>query len=230
VGGENQTTDAKKPAEPEQNTQLKTQNAKNNTQGHTADDEKLNLLSTKDMANTGRNKKAQNEKIEALKQKLKRQEQVIADLRSQVTLQENELNKKSTGSGQTVVSDISMDEYQARYDEARSEFESRNYDLAIQLFESMLAASSTHPLAENAQYWIGECQYALRQYDAAIISFEKVFTFASPNKKDDAQFKLALCYIQKKENNKAREELNRFIDEFPKSEFLAKVNRLLEKM
>ncbi len=200
-------------------------------------DEKLNLLSTSDRVNISQDagteissaeKKKLNNKIKTLQKKLNAKDRTIADLRAQVTMQEDELNKRPGGT--TVISDISMDEYQSRYDEARSEFENHNYRAAIQLFESMLAASSTHPLAENAQYWIGECQYALRSYDAAIISFEKVFTFASPNKKDDAQFKLGLCYIRKKEFNKATEELNRLIEEYPKSEFLAKANRLLEKM
>ena len=203
-------------------------------------DEKLNLLSTSDRVNISQDtgteissaeKKKLDNKIKTLQKKLDAKDKTIADLRAQVTMQENELNKRPGGtSGTTVISDISMDEYQSRYDEARSEFEDHNYRAAIQLFESLLAASSTHPLAENAQYWIGECQYALRLYDASIISFEKVFTFASPNKKDDAQFKLGLCYIRKKEFNKAKEELNRLIEEYPKSEFLAKANRLLEKM
>ncbi len=241
ISGDEQTNDSNTQAENSQkaDNQADAQQTDNTAKkDKSASDEKLNLLSTNDMVNTNQDatissaeKKKLDKKIKSLQQKLKSKDQTIADLQAQISMQENELSKRTSGgSGQTIVSDISMDEYQSRYDEARSEFENRNYNAAIQLFESLLAASSTHPLAENAQYWIGECQYALRQYDAAIISFEKVFTFASPNKKDDAQFKLGLCYIRKKEMDKAREELNRLIDEYPKSEFLSKANRLLEKM
>jgi len=238
ISGDEQTSDSNTQSDNNQQADNQAQTDNTAQKDKAASDEKLNLLSTNDVVNTNQNatissaeKKKLDKKIKALQQKLKRKDQTIADLQAQVSMQENELSKRNSGgSGQTIVSDISMDEYQSRYDEARAEFENRNYNAAIQLFESLLAASSTHPLAENAQYWIGECQYALRQYDAAIISFEKVFTFASPNKKDDAQFKLGLCYIRKHEMNKAREELNRLIDEYPKSEFLSKANRLLEKM
>jgi len=75
---------------------------------------------------------------------------------------------------------------------------------------------------DNAQYWIGECHYAMRQYEKAIMDFEKVFTFPKSNKLDDAQFKLGLCYIRKGENQKAREEFQRLLDVYPKSEYLGR--------
>jgi len=152
-------------------------------------------------------------------------------LNEQLTLKDKELSKRQASPAVTTsvprVGDVSMEEYQSRYDDARREFESRNYQSAATLFESMLAASSQHSLSDNAQYWIGECHYALRQYDKAIIDFEKVFTFANSNKQDDAQYKLGLCYIRMGDKTKAREELNTLIQRYPNSEYAPKAEKLL---
>jgi len=203
------------------------------------DEEKLNLLESNTMINSSQpepvspeEKKKLETQIKNLEKEVKQKDMTIADLNAKVSMQQSELQKKpaSYSSSTTVVSDISMEEYEHRYDDARSEFENRNYQAAISLFESLLSASANHSLADNAQYWIGECHYAMGQYDAAIIDFEKVFTFPKSNKLDDAQYKLGLCYIRKGDRAKAREELNRFLANYPKSELVKKAESLLSKM
>lgn len=82
-------------------------------------------------------------------------------------------------------------------------------------------------LADNAQYWIGECYYSLKNYQRAIIEFEKVFSFPNSNKNDDAQFKLGLCYAAIGNRVKAREEFQRLIDYFPKSEYVTRAKQFL---
>jgi TolA-binding protein len=200
--------------------------------------EKLDLLDTSEMIDNSQTtqisseeKKQLEKKITRLEKQVKEKDRSISDLNAQLTVQQSELNKRPTSSGNTttIVSDISMEEYQARYDDARYEFEARNYPSAMQLFESLLAASSSHSLSDNAQFWIGECHYALKQYDAAIIDFEKVFTFPNSNKADASQYKLGLCYIRKGDNNKAREEFDRLIRNYPNSSYSAKAETLLSQ-
>ncbi len=204
------------------------------------DTEKLDLLDTNESipadqggaALSSMEKKKLEKEIKKLKKQLKQKDKTISNLSAELTVKEEQLSKKSSYSPMTVgaVGDVSMDEYQQRYDEARQAFESRNYQQAIQLFESLLAASSTHPLADNAQYWIGESQFMLRQYDAAIISFEKVFTFSNSNKNADAQYKLGLCYMLKGDKTKARDEFNRLIEEYPKSNYVGAAKRKLARL
>ncbi len=201
--------------------------------------ERLDLLGTDEMidnsqpaAMSSEEAKRLEKKIARLEDQVRTKDRAIADLSAQLTVQEAELNKRPKFSQGTsnIVSDISMEEYQSRYDDARAEFEARNYQAAIQLFESLLAASSSHSLSDNAQFWIGESHYALRQYDAAIIDFEKVFTFTKSNKADASQFKLGLCYIRKGDTNKAREELDRLIRNYPNSAYAAKAETLLSQI
>jgi len=199
--------------------------------------EQLDMLSTSTMINTSQpdpvsvdEKRDFERKIANLEQQVKEKNRAIADLSATITEQRDQIDSspiRSIGGSTTIVSTISMDEYQSRYDDARDQFENANYSAAIPLFESLLAASTKHSLADNAQFWIGECHYALREYDAAIIDFEKVFTFTKSNKQDASQFKLGLCYIRKGDKTKAGEEFNRLIRNYPKSVFASKAeNRL----
>lgn len=205
------------------------------------DTEKLDLLDTNESipadqgmaAMSSSEKKKLEKEIQKLKKQLKQKDKTISNLSAELSVKEDQLSKKSssfTSSSMGAVGDVSLEEYQQRYDEARQAFESRNYQQAIQLFESLLAASSTHPLADNAQYWIGESQFMLRQYDAAILSFEKVFTFSNSNKNADAQYKLGLCYMLKGDKTKARDEFNRLIEEYPKSNYVGAAKRKLARL
>lgn len=109
-------------------------------------------------------------------------------------------------------------------------FNDRNYQNAIEAFESLLASQANHSLADNAQFWIGECHYALGQYKKALIDFEKVFTFPKSNKNDSAQFKLGLCYLRLGDKSKAREEFQRLVDVYPKSEYLKRAQSHLQEL
>lgn len=168
--------------------------------------------------------KSKNREINALKSELSAKEAQIDNLSRQ-----SQMPAPVRGTS-TVVSAISPEEYETRYQQARNAFESRNYETAIQYFESLLAASTNHPLASNAQYWIGECYYALKQYDAAIIAFEKVLTFPKTNKNVDAQFKIGLCYARKGNKEKAAEEFERLNNNYPGHRFQSRVNDILSRL
>ncbi len=208
-------------------------------------DERLGLLSSEDLAaaavQPGDNKKAKKleKEVSGLKSEINQKNLVISDLNAQVRLQQDRIssleNSQSSarpafGQSNISVGDVSPAEYEQKYQEGYDLFNAREYNTAIQVFESLLASNVNHNLADNAQYWIGECHYALRKYDKAILDFEKVFTFAKSNKSDDAQFKLGLCYVRKGDNSKAREEFQRLLDVFPKSEYISRTEKHLSTL
>jgi tol-pal system protein YbgF len=197
-------------------------------------DETLGLLDAKDVAmqqNQPAAAKPQNPELDKqvsdLKSQLDKKDVVINDLKSQLKKQSEEIyqleSQKQAAPKVTYTpgqGDVGSGEYAERYQDALSLFNSRDYKNAIESFESLLASQVNNSLADNAQYWIGECHYALGQYKKAIIDFEKVFTFPNSNKMDAAQFKLGLCYLRLGDNNKAQEEFQRLVDMYPKSEYL----------
>ncbi len=209
--------------------------------------EKLNLLEENEVASpsqsmaaaalTPAEKKKYEKRIKNLEQQLKDKDRLIAQLKEQLNQQSLQIEKlqqkkESTalyvpGSSMTPTAPVAKSEYEAKYQEARQAFEARDYQAALNIFQALLAADANHPLADNAQYWIGECHYALRQYDAAIIDFQKVFTFPNSNKQADAQFKLVLCYLKKGDVAKAQEEFQRLKRDFPDSPYVGKAESIL---
>ena len=218
-----------------------------------SDEEKLKLLDGGEVASKERGNKSGSsymaaasaatandakteQELKKLKKELAKKERQIDDLQTKIQEQDAELSRLAQSKQTTsyipsgTIGTVAPGEYEATYQEARAAFEARDYNRALQLFESLLASSTTHSLSDNAQYWIGECHYALRQYNAAIIAFEKVFTFPRSNKRDDAQFKLGLCYMRKGDKEKAREEFNRLKTDFPNSEYVSRAQQLLAKL
>ena len=117
-------------------------------------------------------------------------------------------------------------DYQAAYDA----FNQGSYDRALTRFTNLLQRSRDNSLSDNAQYWIGECYYAKKDYNKALIEFEKVFTFAKSNKKDDAQLKLGLCYLRMNDKESAHRELTRLLSKYPDSEFTTLGRKLLRDL
>ncbi len=109
-------------------------------------------------------------------------------------------------------------DYRMAYNDALNNYFNNDFLEAIQEFRILIQREPTGAYADNAQYWIGECYYSLEDFESAITEFEKVFTFAENNKSDHALFKIAISYQQLGRYMKARENMARFIQEYPDSE------------
>ncbi len=70
-------------------------------------------------------------------------------------------------------------------------------DAAEQGFRDFLEKYPEHPYADNAQYWLGECYYARKDYNSAITEFNLVLTnYSHGDKICDATLKIGYSYIQ----------------------------------
>jgi len=173
-------------------------------------------------------KPVSDKEVDQLKRQLAQKDAQISDLKQQVKNQDIQISQLESQKSVSpavyggAVGDVPPGEYQMRYDEGLSLFHARNYKQAVELFESLIASDAGNSLSDNAQYWIGECHYALGQYKKAIIDFEKVFTFPKSNKNPDAQFKLGLCYVRLGDGAKAREEFQRLVDVYPESSYVGR--------
>ncbi len=119
--------------------------------------------------------------------------------------------------------------FTTKYNEAFQFYKDHQYLEAIQKFKNLISENSNHKLSDNCQYWIGECYYDMKNYEQAIISFEKVFSFTDSNKDDDAQLKLGICYHRLNQNDKAKEEFQRLITYYPDSEYVSVARSYLNK-
>jgi tol-pal system protein YbgF len=122
------------------------------------------------------------------------------------------------------------DSFSDRYQEALQTYRSRQYGNAIQKFEALLTTNSKHVLSDNCQYWIGEAYYDQGKFPEAIIAFQKVFTFPNSNKDDSAQLKLGLCYAKLNDKVKAKDEMQKLVNNYPNSEFISIAKRYIAQL
>ena len=125
---------------------------------------------------------------------------------------------------------LSPEVYKVEYQNALQAFNSSRYNDALAGFQKLIKSNPNNELADNSQYWIGESYYGLKDYERALLEFEKVFTFPNNNKMDAAQLKLGICYLKLKNLVKAKEEFNRLIQIFPKSEYIPLSNQLISRL
>jgi tol-pal system protein YbgF len=93
---------------------------------------------------------------------------------------------------------------------------------ALQGFEGFLRAHPTHELADNSQYWLGECFYDRKDYAAAVREFRKVIErYPSGNKVPDALLKVGYSYLSLGSVEAGRQTLLQLQRSYPRHETAA---------
>jgi tol-pal system protein YbgF len=101
------------------------------------------------------------------------------------------------------------------YEVAWRNLEKRDYRIAIARFKDFQKKYPKSNLAANAQYWIGESHYALREFDQAIIEFDAVRTkYPEAAKVPAALVKQAYAFAELGENSNARLLLQEVVEKY----------------
>jgi TolA-binding protein len=121
------------------------------------------------------------------------------------------------------------DIYQAAY----IDFSKGSYPLAVAGFREFIRRFPEHALADNAQYWIGECYFSMARtavnanqadrardsLDQAVQEFRRVVVnYPRGDKAPTALYKEALALIEMKQAGAAQGRLQYLIDNFPQAE------------
>ena len=102
------------------------------------------------------------------------------------------------------------------YDAAYLDVTRGSYQLAVDGFEEYLSRFPESELADNAQYWIGECYYAQRDYFKAIEEFGKVLDlYPRGDKVPAAMVKLGISYIEVHDRASAKKMLRQVVELYP---------------
>lgn len=111
---------------------------------------------------------------------------------------------------------------------AYGDYSRGNYDLAASEFRQYVETYPSSEMADNAQYWIGECLFAKRQYNEAIAEFDKVTTnFPKGDKVPAARLKKGMAFKDLGQEDAARVEFLALIKLYPKSNEAALAKQLL---
>lgn len=104
------------------------------------------------------------------------------------------------------------------YQQAYSDFARKNYELSIQGFQEYLRLYRDTDLADNAQYWIGECLQAQAKYEDAVNAFNALLRdFVSSDKIPDARYKKGVALEALGRRSQAILEYRFVVERFPGS-------------
>lgn len=104
------------------------------------------------------------------------------------------------------------------YDQASQDLTQGRYEMALAGFRDIVLRFPTSDLADNAQYGVGECHFALAHFDSASAAYAKVEALSPEGDRVPAAlFKLALSREKEGKEAEARKTLEDLVSRFPNS-------------
>ncbi|MBN1276372.1 MAG: tol-pal system protein YbgF [Deltaproteobacteria bacterium] len=104
------------------------------------------------------------------------------------------------------------------YDITLRMYREGQYEKAIDGFSDFLKKYPNSDLADNAQFWIGECYMALKQFEQAILAYQEVIKkYPKGNKVPNALLRQALAFGEINDKISSQLLLKKVIKDFPNS-------------
>lgn len=114
------------------------------------------------------------------------------------------------------------------YESAYNLFKAGKHENAAKAFQEFLKKYPDSVHVTNAKYSLGNAQFALRDYKAALDVYQDLLS-TSPNIANAAEvmFSVAGCQQELKQNSAAKKTLKQLVTKYPNSEAAVKANQLL---
>jgi tol-pal system protein YbgF len=110
-------------------------------------------------------------------------------------------------------------EEQTVYAQSFDALKAGSYSVAITGFKDFLSSYPSSPLAENAQYWLGEAYYVTHDLNAASSAFKAVLTkYPDGRKAPDALLKLGFTQLEQKNLGAGRSTLQQVVQKYPNTD------------
>ena len=104
------------------------------------------------------------------------------------------------------------------YETTLETYKKAQYDQALIGFKSFIEKYPKSDLADNAQFWVGECYMGLNQYEQAILAYQEVIKkYPKGNKVPNAMLRQAFAFYEIKDKVSSRLLLKKIIKEYPDS-------------
>jgi tol-pal system protein YbgF len=137
------------------------------------------------------------------------------------------------GSGAAAGTDSSSagSDDKSAYQAAFNLLKDSQYDRAIAAFQKFLIVFSGSPLADNAQYWLGEAYYVNKSFPEAQTAFQRVVDkYPQSRKRPDALLKIGYCQYESKQWDLAKGTLSQVATQFPDAPAGHLAQQRLDKM
>jgi tol-pal system protein YbgF len=117
------------------------------------------------------------------------------------------------------------------YKDAYETFQKGDFEGARKILEAFLKQYPNTELPGNAQFWIGETYYQKKEFERAILEYEKAMTkYPETGKIPAALFKQAPAFLELGDKTNARNLLRRDIERFPQSDQAEMAEKKLERI
>ena len=179
--------------------------------------------------------------LNVIAEKVERLEKMVTYQQQYLNLEPFEYINKDTGEvtpspqgNATTLNTVNSVEKQTDvllYESSLDLFNDEKYDQALNSFKSFLMTYPKSDLADNAQFWIGECYMGLKQYEHAILEFDKVIkNYPNENKVPNAMYRQAIAWLKTDNPAVAKNVLENLIKTYPKSPEAADAEKKLAAM
>ncbi len=121
-------------------------------------------------------------------------------------------------------------DYRAVYNRALQLYNNDQPREAIPEFARVVQMAPASDLADNAEYWTGECYYKLEEFPQAVEAFRRVLNYAGANKLEDALLKIGMTYQNMGRRDEAIATYRDFLQRYPASQHVALVRRKLAEI
>lgn len=117
------------------------------------------------------------------------------------------------------------------YQQGRDAYKAGDLAKSREAFTAFLEKYPTHELAVNARYWLGETWYGEKNYEQAILEYQKVIKeYPGKEKVPAAMLKQALAFRELGDTKSARFILKKIVEDFPLSEEAGPAKEKLKEM
>jgi tol-pal system protein YbgF len=117
------------------------------------------------------------------------------------------------------------------YEDAYKSFQAKRYEEARGKMQEVVQAYPQHPLAGNAQFWVGETFYNQKDFENAILAYEDVMLkYQDHPKVPAAMLKQAYAFSSIGENKAAEGILRELITRYPDANVAEKAREKLDTL
>lgn len=107
-------------------------------------------------------------------------------------------------------------------------FKSGSHANAVKAFQEFLKKYPDSVQVPNANYWLGNAQFALKDYKGALDTYQGLLKdFPETPKSADVLYGIAVCQQGLKRTNASRKTLKQLVAKYPRSEAASKAKKML---
>ena len=134
---------------------------------------------------------------------------------------------------------LKSNDYEFKLTQAKAYYENEDFNKAMPLFNELSTILRGTNKAEEIDYYYAYCNYSIGENLMAAYLFDRFYkTYTRSKHREEAAYMIAFCYylqapiysLDSKNTNKAIDQLQIFINQYPTSERVEKCNSLIDEL